>query len=137
MLKFVAICNGVLTLALLGVVIGLWRHEEAPRSQEVVRARRLEIMDSAGKLRAVLDSDREAEPELVLLDKQGHKALLMTTNNLGYATVYFQSQSTEGKVSVGYLWGSDSIEPGVEDPLARWGVRLRGKDEAIKDLSLP
>ena len=136
--KILSMCHAVLTLVLLGVVIFLLqRHDGTRHSPDVIQAHRVEVIDRNGKVTAALDGDREEAPAMVLLDKDGHEALLMTVNSLGYAAAYFNSKRTEGKVSVGYLWGSDSLPENTEDPLARWGIRVRGMNGTVKDLSLP
>jgi hypothetical protein len=48
---------------------------------------------------------------------------------MGYGTMFFRGRQLTGKVSVGYLRGSDSIVPNKEDPLSAWGIRVIDVDE--------
>lgn len=67
----------------------------------------------------------QTNPALILYNRQGRQAMLARMNELGEATLYFQSKETDGEVAVGYLWASDSLKPGEKDPLGSWGIRLR------------
>jgi hypothetical protein len=96
---------------------------------EVVRTSRLELVDQSGKIKAVLEIDaaNSSNPKLVFYNNAGREAAFLTVNSKGYGTLYFQDKKTEAKVSVGYLWGSDTpTPPGEEDPLSSWGIRVRG-----------
>jgi hypothetical protein len=107
---------------------GRVRAAEAP---EVVRTSRLELVDQSGRTRALLETDKanSSNPKLVFYDGAGREAAFLTVNSMGYGTMYFQGKTTEGKVSIGYLWGSDTSTPsGSEDPLSSWGMRVRGNN---------
>ena len=131
MIKVLAIWNIVLTVVLIGVLTSKFDINSGVRAAEtapVVRTNRLEIVDQNGKTRAVLGIDNPGSvPKLSLYSSEGHEAAFLTLNSMGYGTMYFQDNRTEGKVSVGYLWGSDTATPPeVEDPLSSWGIRVRG-----------
>jgi len=132
MKNFLAIWNISVTLALLLVLtvkqspFGKVRAEAFP---EVIRTHRLELVDQNGKMKAVLETDaaNSSNPKLVFYNDEGREATFLTINSKGYGTMYFQDKRTEGKVSVGYLWGSDTpTRPDEEDPLSSWGIRVRG-----------
>jgi len=102
---------------------------QVANTAEVVRTNRVEIVDQNGKIKATLgmDGTDSSNPKLVLYNSAGHEAAFLTVNSKGYGAIYFQDKKTEGKVAVGYLWGSDSATPSeVEDPLSSWGIRVRG-----------
>ncbi|HEX7158452.1 MAG TPA: hypothetical protein VF214_05545 [Edaphobacter sp.] len=131
MIRVLAIWNIIVTTILLGVLISKSRVESGTRAAEavpVVRANRVEIVDQNGKMRAVLGIDNsDSVPKLALYNTEGREAAFLTLNSNGYGTMYFQDKKTEGKVSVGYLWGSDTPTPSdIEDPLSSWGIRVRG-----------
>ena len=130
MLKFLAVWNIIISIALILVFKTAFDARAAAASREsaqVIRATRLEILDKTGKVRAILAGDDEySTPKFSLLTSDGRPAALMMVNPLGYGTLYFQSKDVEGKVSVGYQWGSDSLPQDQDDPLSSWGVRVRG-----------
>ena len=131
MIRLLAVWNVILTVivvVLLSFRFDLNTEVRAAENVQVVRANRLEILDQSGKTRAVLGVDApNANPKLSLYDNNGREATFLTLNSQGYATMYFQSKQTEAKVSLGYLWGSDSPTASeLEDPLGSWGVRVRG-----------
>jgi hypothetical protein len=62
-------------------------------------------------------------------DEKGNIASLLTLDETGNGTLYFNGNGTEGKVAVGYLWGSDTKSLGENvDPLGAWGVRILGSE---------
>jgi hypothetical protein len=110
--------------------------EEAPQT---IKTHRLEIVDDVGKIKAVLEADGtdRSGPKLVLFDSAGREAAILSVNSNGYGTMYFQDKRLQGKVSVGYLWGSDTPTPRNEDdPLSSWGIRIRGINGTQKSFGL-
>jgi hypothetical protein len=130
MIRFLAIWNIIITITLILVLKTVFDARASAASLEsaqIIRTTRLEILDKSGKVRAILAGDDEySTPKFSLLNSDGRPAALIMVNQLGYGTLYFQSKDVEGKVSVGYQWGSDSFPQNQEDPLASWGVRVRG-----------
>jgi hypothetical protein len=131
MIKLFAIWNTIVTVSLVAVLFALLSNHQdvkAADATDTVRTSRLEIIDRSGKTKAVLGVDQEgANPKLVLYSNDGREAAFLTLNSNGYGTLYFQNKQTEGKVSVGYLWGSDTLGiKQAEDPLSSWGIRVRG-----------
>lgn len=130
MIKLLAIWNLVVTVSLIAVIVALLSHRRVNATGQTgtIRTSRLEIIDRNGKTKALLGVDPEGlDPRLVLYNEHGREAAFLTLNSNGYGTLYFQNKQTEGKVSVGYLWGSDTLGPTqVEDPLSSWGIRVRG-----------
>ncbi len=116
MIKVLAVWNAVVTVVLIAILFSMFSIRngvKAAEAVEVVRTRRLEIIDQRGKTKAVLEANEAdpSNPELTLYDDEGRKAVFMTVNSKGYGTMYFQSKQIEGKVWVGYLWGSDALRP--------------------------
>jgi hypothetical protein len=141
MIKVLAIWNIVLTAILIGVLTSKFSANSEVRAAEtaqVVRTNRLEIVDQNGKTRAVLGIDNPGSvPKLSLYSSEGREAAFLTLNSKGYGTMYFQDKKTEGKVSVGYLWGSDTPTPSdIEDPLSSWGIRVRALNGAQTSFGL-
>jgi len=130
--RVLACWNFVITVVLILLLVSKFSSHtkvQAANTTEVVRTNRLEIVDQNGKTKAILgmDGTNSSNPKLVLYDGTGHEAIFLTVNSKGYGTIYFQDKKTEGKVSVGYLWGSDTATPSEnEDPLSSWGIRIRG-----------
>jgi hypothetical protein len=97
--------------------------------QKVIRTSRLELVDESGKVKAVFETDaaNSSNPKLVFYNDAGREAAFLTVNPKGYATMYLQDKRIDGRVSVGYLWGSDTpTPPDEEDPLSSWGIRVQG-----------
>jgi hypothetical protein len=142
MIRLVLIWNVVLTV-LLVVLLVTNRHDRSAKpplqagvpQADVLRARRVEIVDREGRLTAMLGegSDGYVPAEgLTLFDSLGRKAVILTLDNRGYGMLYFQGKNTMGKVTVGYFTGNDEVvPPSKEDPGGMWGIRvLRPNSEA-------
>lgn len=133
-IKLLIVWNAAVTIVLTAVLFILFSHRskvEHVSPTDVVRTSRLEIVDPNGKIKAVLGTEdgRSSSPKLILYNQEGREAAILTVNSNGYATMYFQDKRTDGKVSVGYLWGSDTLSSAeTEDPLASWGIRVRGQN---------
>ena len=131
MVRILAVWNILLTVTLAVVLISrssMGTNIRAAEHTQIVRTKRLEIVDQSGKTRAVLGADgANASPKLSLYNNDGREAAFLMLNSQGYGTLYFQSKQTESKVALGYLWGSDSLSDSrAEDSLASWGVRVKG-----------
>ena len=109
---------------------------------QVLRVHRLELTDDNGKVRAIVGIGKGAsEPEVSLLDEQGRSAATLRVDKRGQATLYFSDPNDrnggttggiDGRVSVGYLWGSDCCyKPGQYDPLGSWGIGVRVKGDGF------
>jgi hypothetical protein len=122
----------VLLSVLLSVSASLWltsslKHEFA----KVVQTRTVELVDDQHRVRGTIGLVKTAgqdEPQIVLRDGHGNIAVLLSINKRGEGTLYFNSKDREGKVGLGYLWGSDTPPTSGEDPLAAWGLRVLGRD---------
>ena len=96
-------------------------------SFDVLRAKRIEIVDARDRVSAVLNVDEKTStPMLSFFDSEGHESLRMTVDRDGHSSLYFVNKHNDPVVSVGYLTASDvRVEAGEEDPLASWGVRVQ------------
>ncbi len=136
MIKVLSIWNAIVTAVLVALLVSKYssnRDVKPAETSQVIRTGRLEIIDQAGKMRAAIEAGKagSSNPAVTLYNDEGREAAILTVNSEGYGTMYFQSKQTEAKVSVGYLWGSDTPTPaGQEDPLSSWGIRVRGQDSA-------
>lgn len=132
----------LLTLLASLVLSGCHRAKQAEAvqahddSSQVLRVHRLELTDDDGKVRAIVGMQKGAsQPEVTLLNEQGRSAVTLSVDKRGQATLYFSDPNDrkggtdggiEGRVSVGYLWGSDCCyKPGEYDPLGSWGIRVQ------------
>ena len=87
----------------------------------VLGASRFKIGDHEGVTRAALGMTRAESPtpQLAFQNSGGKASVWLDVNTRGYKTMDFQRDQTEGKVSVGYLRGSDTVGgPKPEDPRA-------------------
>lgn len=93
---------------------------------DVLRVRRVEIVDQQGRLTMVLGQQSErGRKGLFLLDPDGREAVELGLNDRGYGTLYFQSKQMDAKVSVGYFTENDEVVPlSQEDPGGAWGIRV-------------
>ncbi len=135
MIRLIIIWNLVVT-ACLAVVLMSNRQGNLSKTQlqagvpqpqpDVLRVRRVEIVDQQGRLTAVLGQQSELSTGgLSLLDSAGRKVVVLALNDRGYGTLYFGSKQMDGKVSVGYFAGGDQAVPlSEEDPLGGWGIRV-------------
>lgn len=106
------------------------------KTEPVLRVHRIEITDDAGRVRAIVGfSNGSQEPEVTLLTADQHPAASLRLDQRGQATMSFSDPNgvkghIDGRVQVGYLWGSDCCyKPGEYDPLGSWGTRVLTKDK--------
>src|ERR1700709_2197538 len=83
------------------------------RRGDVGRFRKVELVDSHNVVRARLDltivAGREV-PQLSIGGPESRPAIVLMTNEKDEGTLFFSSRDREGKVSVGYLLGSDVVD---------------------------
>lgn len=128
--------KALLTVAVavaLSVMCSLWvtSSRKVDAQSDTVQTKRVEIRDSSNKVRVEIgmanQSGRDV-PQMTFRDEKGNIASLLTLDQAGNGTLYFNGKGTEGKVAVGYLWGSDAKSPGQLDPLGAWGIRVLGRE---------
>ncbi len=110
------------------------RHtEEVPIVPDagVFRAKSIQLVDDRNKIRAIIglvQVSGHEQPQILLQGEDGQTSVLLSLNERGEGTLYFNSKSKEGKVGVGYLLGSDTPIGDNEDPLGAWGLRVLGQN---------
>lgn len=117
----------------LSVICSVWAtsSRKVDAQSDTVQAKRVEIRDSSNRVRVengIANQSGRDVPEMTFRDEKGNVASLLTLDETGNGTLYFSGNGTEGKVAVGYLWGSDVRSPGKEDPFGAWGIRVLGRD---------
>jgi hypothetical protein len=106
------------------------RRPPAERSAPI-KTTTIQLVDKEGRVRMTLGTldSQDGKPEMQMTDAAGKTLVLLSTNSRDEGTLYFSSPTQEGKVAVGYLWGSDTPTLG-EDPLSSWGLKVLGRDGA-------
>lgn len=107
-------------------------------TSNVLQGRTLELTDTTGKVRvriAAVNSEGRDRPEITLLDATGRPSVLLSSDQSGQSTLYFSSPDKEGKVALGYIWGSD-VRLEATDPFAMWGMRVLGKNGQIEAIGI-
>ncbi len=130
--------NLIATVCLLFYVVTLKKKLEVLNlqsktgySSNVVRASRFEVTGNDGRTTAIFGhrSKDELSPVLVLFDNNGRRVIETAIDEKGNSTLYFSNRRIDGKVAVGYLWGSESpIPKGEDDPLASYGIRILSRN---------
>lgn len=128
--------KAILTVAAavaLSVMCSVWAtsSRKVDGQSDTVQAKRIEIRDSSNRVRVDIGIAKESGrdvPEMTFRDEKGNIASLLTLNEAGNGTLYFSGNGTEGRVAVGYLWGSDVKSLRQEDPFGAWGIRVLGRD---------
>jgi hypothetical protein len=117
----------------LSVSFSIWAtsYRKVDTRSDTVQAKRVEISDSKNRVRieiGVVDQSGRDVPQMIFRDETGNMASLLTLDEDGNGTLYFSGNNTEGKVALGYLWGSDTKSPGKDDPFGAWGIRVLGRE---------
>jgi hypothetical protein len=95
---------------------------QAAEESRPIKTTDIQLVDKLGRVRmtiGTLDS-QDGRPGIQMTNPAGKVTMLIYTNARDEGTLYFSSPTQEGKVAVGYLWGSDTPTVG-EDPLGKWG----------------
>ena len=121
----VAVITSICTAGLTTTIL---RRHEAPHAAvmpSVITLQELRITDSAGVVRAVLGTGALGDrPELKLLGIDPyHGGVGLTLDKNGFGTLYFNSDTTDAKVSVGHRFNCDSF-PDSERNCGAWGVQI-------------
>jgi hypothetical protein len=108
-------------------------------SSDIIRGRQIELTDAKGNARiriATTSVDGSERPEITMLGADGRPSVLLSVNQKGEGTLYFSSPEKEGKVALGYVWGSDVQPKSSEDPLALWGLRVLGRNGQVQSVGI-
>jgi hypothetical protein len=95
-----------------------------------IKTTAIQLIDKLGRVRMTLGTleSQDGQPEMRMTDATGKVLVLLSANSRDEGTLYFSTPNQEGKVAIGYLWGSDTPSVG-EDPLGSWGVRVLGRQD--------
>ena len=118
----------VTSICTAGLTTTTLRRHEAPVAAvipKVLTLQELRITDSAGVVRAVLGTGPLGDrPELKLVAvNPEHGGVDLTLDENGFGTLYFSSDTTEAKVSVGHRFNCDSV-PDSERNCGAWGLQI-------------
>jgi hypothetical protein len=132
----------IMTSVVLSVVFSVGsvsffeRHRET-RVPEVIQARKIELVDATGNVRATLELFRPTKgdelPRLTFSDMRGDKVMELGLDQRGDGALSFSNDYwAEGAVILGHLQSVDdnsqSNSKAVEDRTGAWGLRVRGRD---------
>jgi hypothetical protein len=108
-------------------------------SSDTIRGRQIELTDAKGRTRLKMSAatiDGYERPEITMLGADGRPSVVLSVNQRGEGTLYFSSPEKEGKVALGYVWGSDVQPKSLEDPLALWGLRVLGRNGQAQSIGI-
>ena len=130
----------ILASVLLSVGAALWiAHHHRSENAAPIRTRAIELIDEQGRVRATIGTVRvegHEQPQVTLLAEDGRASVLLSVNSRGEGTLFFSSLEQEGKVALGYIWGSDSQPKNGQDPFGMWGVRVLGRNLQAEALGI-
>jgi hypothetical protein len=110
--------------------------QREPVLPDVVRAKRVELIDAQGRIRGTFELAKaggdDVVPRLVMRDADGRDSIEMGLNARGDGGLAFANDYwNEGAVILGYLLnvddGTQSRSKDVEDKSGAWGLRVRSK----------
>jgi hypothetical protein len=130
----------VLLSVILSLGVTLWvsrqqKHENA----DVLQARSIQLVDTQHRVRGTIglvQVDGHEQPQIILRGEDGQPSVLLSLDAKGQGTLVFNSKDKEGKVGVGYLWGSDVRSRDEDDPLGSWGLRVLGRNGQATGLGI-
>ncbi len=111
--------------------------QREPVLLDVVRAKRLELIDAQGRIRGTFELVRNGHddvgPHLVMRDADGRDSIEMGVNARGDGALAFANDYwNAGAVILGHLQnvddGTQSRTKDVEDKSGAWGLRVRSKE---------
>jgi hypothetical protein len=120
----------------LGCVAFFERHRDV-KAPDVMQTRKIELVDSSGKVRATLEVAKTAMgdelPRLTFSDTRGDRVVELGLDQRGDGSLSFSNDYwAEGAVILGHLQNVDdnsqSKSKAVEDRTGAWGLRVRGRD---------
>ena len=126
-------------LASIGVNLLMDRHNR-PADSNVVQARRVELVDEAGRARAVFglfgySGSHDVYPGMEMYGKDGLPALSMFVNRYDFGTLGFANNRWhEGAVELGYLGTGGDVDMGEKENEraamqgGRWGLQVRSPE---------
>ena len=119
------------------VLANLWLdRQREPLLPNVVRAKRIELIDASGRVRGAFQltptQEGDVVPGLVMSDANGRQAIMMGVSRQGFGTLAFSSDHwNAGAVALGYLGTGDDVWEGEEKEREKakergiWGLEVR------------
>ncbi len=119
------------------VLANLWLdRQREPVLPDVVRAKRIELIDASGRIRGAFQltptQEGDVVPGLVMSDADGRQAIMMGVSRQGFGTLAFSSDHwNAGAVALGYLGTGDDVWEGEEKEREKakergiWGLEVR------------
>ena len=139
---FVAAVIGAIVSSLSTYSLLMWTQNSR---ENVGRFSKIQIVDSKGKTRAFLGTINiggQSVPQLIFSNENGQPVIALRIDERGNGSLFFNSNNKEGRVSVGYLRGSDVVTPSgaqitdAEDSTGAWGMQVLGPDHRSTSLGM-
>ena len=123
-------------LASMAVTYAVDRQRESV-PPDVVRAKRIELVDSRGQVESwygVVDEGGRSVPRLVMRGSDGHESLALQVDMRGDGDLSFGNDHWQtSAIILGHLVnvddGTESKSRDVEDTTGSWGLQVRSKDD--------
>ncbi len=135
------VCQSLPQVCFLSLVASvsanLWLdRQREPVLPDVVRAKRVELIDASGRIRGAFQltptQEGDVVPGLVMSDADGREAIMMGVSRQGFGTLAFSSDHwNEGAVALGYLGKGDDVWEGEEKEREKakergiWGLEVK------------
>ncbi len=114
-------------------------HRQTADGTTLIKVKKIELVDDHNNVRAsigLVDVSGTQQPQISLIREDGIPSVLLSVNERGEGTVYFNSPDMEGKVAVGYIWGSDVSPINKQDPFGMWGLKVLGRDSQSEAIGI-
>jgi hypothetical protein len=113
--------------------------QREPILPEVVRAKRVELIDEQGRIRGIFELAKSGQPHLVMRDAAGSDSIEMGLDSRGDGALGFSNDYwNEGAVILGHLQnvddGTQSTTKAIEDKSGAWGLRVRSPKSKFTDV---
>jgi hypothetical protein len=114
--------------------------QRGPVLPDVVRAKRVELIDAQGRIRGTFElvktGQNSVQPSLVMRDTDGRDSIEMGIDTRGDGALGFSSDHwNEGTVILGHLRnnddGTESKSKDVPDRTGAWGLQVRSVDNKL------
>jgi hypothetical protein len=120
-----------------------FERQREPILPDVVRAKRVELVDEQGRIRGVFELTKSGQdsvqPRLVMRNADGSDSIEMGLDSRGDGALGFSNDYwNEGAVILGHLQnvddGTQSTTKAIEDKSGAWGLRVRSPKNKFTDV---
>ena len=120
-----------------------FERQREPILPDVVRAKRMELVDELGRIRGVFELTKSGQdsvqPRLVMRNADGSDSIEMGLDSRGDGALGFSNDYwNEGAVILGHLQnvddGTQSTTKAIEDKSGAWGLRVRSPKNKFTDV---